>query len=236
MDSTTKDFINTINYNNYSNGNGDDNSDGYGYGYDYDISNGDGNGYGYGYSYGNGYNNVYGDGIGFGYGNGKGNGFGFGYGNDAGYGIKQINNISIIEIDGIPTAIKHVKGNVAKGYIFKNFQLIPCYVVNQDNYFAHGKTVRDAVRALKDKISLNTSIEERINAFLSEIKIDKEYKARVFYEWHHRLTGSCEFGRNEFIERYNISLDEMMTVKRFIELTENDYAGEVIRQLKERIM
>ena len=42
--------------------------------------------------------------------------------------------------------------------------------------------------------------------------------------------------RNEFIKRHNIKLDEMMTVKRFIELTENDYGGEVIRQLKERIM
>lgn len=71
--------------------------------------------------------------------------------------------------------------------------------------------------------------------FLSEIKQDKEYKASVFYDWHHRLTGSCEFGRNEFIKHHNISLDDMMSVKEFIELTENAFGGEVISQLKERI-
>ena len=108
-------------------------------------------------------------------------------------------------------------------------------MIKQDGYFAHGKTVREATHALQNKILLNTPIEERIDAFLSEIKTDKKYKAKVFYDWHHRLTGSCEFGRNEFIERYNISLDEMMTVKRFIELTKNDYGGEIIKELEDRL-
>ena len=141
----------------------------------------------------------------------------------------------VLIIDNVPTAIKQIKGNIVKGYTFRNFQLVPCYVIKQDGYFAHGKTVREATHALQNKILLNTPIEERIDAFLSEIKIDKEYKAKVFYEWHHRLTGSCEFGRNEFIERHNISLDEMMTVKRFIELTKNDYGGEIIKELEDRL-
>ena len=71
---------------------------------------------------------------------------------------------------------------------------------------------------------------------MSEIKTDKEYKAQIFYDWHHKLTGSCELGRNEFIKQHNINLDDVMTAEEFIKLTENAFGGEVIRQLKERIM
>ena len=237
MDCTIENFINTVNNNNYSIGNGDDNGNGYGHGYGYGYGNGngygDGNGnYGNGYGYGDG-NGNYGNGNddGNGYGNGDGNGYGYGNG----YKIKQINDMPVVEIDDIPTVIKCIKGNIIKGYTFINFQLVPCYVIKQDGYFAHGKTVREATHALQNKILLNTPIEERIDAFLSEIKTDKEYRAKVFYDWHHRLTGSCEFGRNEFIERHNISLDEMMTVKRFIELTKNDYGGEIIKELEKKL-
>ena len=142
----------------------------------------------------------------------------------------------VIEIDGTPTAIKHVTGNVAKGFVFRNFQLIPCYVVKQDDYFAHGETLKEAVKSLQEKILLDTSVEERIDAFLSEIKQDKEYKAKIFHDWHHKLTGSCEFGRNEFIKQHGIDLNDLMTVERFVELTKNSYGGDIIKLLEKRII
>lgn len=56
------------------------------------------------------------------------------------------------------------------------------------------------------------------------------------YEWHHRLTGSCELGRRQFAKDKGIDIEHgSMTVTEFIELTENAYGGEVIRHLKERL-
>ena len=51
---------------------------------------------------------------------------------------------------------------------------------------------------------------------------------------HHYLTGSCEMGREAFVKRHGIDLDKTYTVEEFIELTEDDYGGEIIKNLKER--
>ena len=216
-------------------------SSGYGYGDGY------GHGNGYGYGFGNGYRCSVcdGDGGGYGYGNGNGNGRDCGNGNDNGngygnsngygYGIKKINGMDVVKIDDIPTAIKKIKGNIAFGYVFEKMQLKPCYVVKQDNMFAHGETVKEAFAALQEKLFDNMTVDERINVFLKEIKSNTEYPAKTFYDWHHRLTGSCEFGRNQFVKNHNIKLDQLMTVEEFIELTKNDYGGKIIKELEKRL-
>ena len=222
---------------------------GFGFGHRHSYGNGNGNGYGegngkgssngfsYGHDngYGNGYDEGYGGGFYNGYGEGNGDSCGEGNGDGYGNGIKEINGMDVVTIDDIPTAIKRVWDNMAFGYVFENMQLKPCYVVKQDNMFAHGKTVKEAFAALQEKLFDNMTAEERIDAFLKEIKSNIEYPAKIFYDWHHRLTGSCEFGRNRFIKDHNIKLDQLMTVKEFIGLTKNDYGGEIIRELEKRL-
>ena len=61
-----------------------------------------------------------------------------------------------------------------------------------------------------------------------------KYKAKDFYEWHHKLTGSCEMGRNTFAEEHGIDLNsDMFTVEEFVELCKTSYGGEIIRKLNE---
>ena len=198
--------------------------DGYGYG--------DGSGYGYGYGSGYGY----GDGSGYGYGYGSGSGDGSGYGNGSGYGSgipKSINGEKIYMIDGVPTIIRHVRGNIAKGAILKNgLQLEDCFVVKQDEHFAHGETLAKAMEALRDKLFEDMPEEERIKAFVENHDAEKQYPNMDFFDWHHRLTGSCEMGRRAFAERHNVDLNGSMTVAEFIRLTENDYGRNVIRKLR----
>ena len=210
----------------YGSGNGNGNSNGNGNGRGYSNGNGYGCGRGRGYGYSNGY------GCGYGY----GDGYGDGYSSGNGRGIKKINGMDVIKIDDIPTAIKKIRGNIAFGYVFEKMQLKPCYVIKQDNMFAHGKTVKEAFSALQEKLFDNMTVDERINAFLKDIESNTEYPAKIFYDWHHRLTGSCEFGRNEFIKRHNINLNDKMTVEQFIALTKNDYGGDVIRELRKQII
>lgn len=55
-----------------------------------------------------------------------------------------------------------------------------------------------------------------------------------FYDWHHKLTGSCTQGRDAFARDHGLKMDDAMTPEEFIRLTCNAYGGDVIRQLAGR--
>ena len=199
---------------------------------------GDGNGNGSGYGNGNGYGSGYGSGDGNGYGSGygNGNGYGNGYGSGSGKGIKSINGYDVYRVDDIPANFTHILGNVAKGYILeRNVVLKPCYIVKGNGYFAHGKTLAEAQTALEEKIVDDMDVDEKIRLFKEKFPgVNEKYAVKDFYQWHHNLTGSCEMGRKAFANSHNIDIDnDTMTVSEFIELTENAYCGEIIRQLKD---
>ena len=178
-------------------GAGDGSGDGSGSGY----SSGYSPGYGYGDGYGSGDGSGDGDGYGYGSGDGSGDGYGCGYGSDDGSGdgygygekIASISGQKIYDIDGVPTAIYRVKGNIAKGAILQSdLTFTPCFVVKQDVYFAHGDTLHEAMEALRDKLFEDLPEEERIEAFVAEHQPGVEYPNRDLFDWHHRLTGSCD--------------------------------------------
>ena len=218
--------------------------DGYGYGsgYGYGYGDGSGSGYGYGsgdgYGYGSGSGSGYGSGdgygYGYGYGDGSGSGYGDGSGSGSGYGsgIKRFNRKPVYRIDGVNTLIRSVRGNIAHGAIVNNdLTTTPCYIVKQDNFFAHGETLREAMEALREKLFEDMPEDERIDAFLRETDREKTYPTQYFYDWHHRLTGSCDMGRKQFARENGVDLEHgMMTLTEFLELTKNAYGGDVIRK------
>jgi hypothetical protein len=212
--------------------------DGYGYGSGDGYGYGSGDGYGYGsgdgYGDGSGYGSGYGSSTGSGYGSGDGYGDGTGDGDD--YGILEINHQIIYQIDSVPTIITQLRNNIAKGFILENdFSLIPCFVVKDNNLFAHGGTLHEAMKDLQKKLFKNLSVDERIDMFLKEIKPDKTYSGQIFFEWHNKLTGSCLMGREHFVKENGLSLEKQYTLNEFIELTKNAYGGEIIKKLEEAI-
>ena len=199
------------------------------------VSSGSGYGDGYGYGYGDGYGDGDGSGYGYGYGSGDGDGYGYGDGDGDGYGdgIKSFNGEPVYTIDDVPTILRHVRWNVAHGAILNlDLTTTPCYVVKQDNCFAHGETLGNAMAALRDKLFEDMSEEERIAAFLRETEDGKAYPAQYFYDWHHRLTGSCDMGRRQFARDHGIDVEHAaMTLQEFLALTKNAYGGDVIRRV-----
>ena len=166
-----------------------------------------------------------------GYGSGSGYGSGYGYGD----GISEINGDLVCRVDDVPTIIKAVHGNVAKGFILQSdLTLTPCYIVKGSGQFAHGDTLREAMAALTDKLFEDMPEEERIAEFIkAHPDKDKAYPNQDLFDWHHRLTGSCMAGRNAFVKDRGLTLDGETTVTAFIELTKNAYNGSVIRHLEE---
>ena len=216
---------------------GSGSGDGSGYGYGDGSGYGSGSGYGYGSGYGDGSGYGSGDGSGDGYGDGSGYGSGDGYGDGSGYGIKRFNREPVYRIDGVNTLIRSVRGNTAHGAIVNNdLTLTPCYIVKQDNVFAHGETLREAMEALRDKLFADMPEDERIDTFLRETDREKAYPTQYFYDWHHRLTGSCDMGRKQFARDHGIDLDHgMVTLTEFLELTKDAYGGDVIRKVIDRM-
>ena len=164
-------------------------------------------------------------------GSGDGSGDGSGYGS----GIKSFNNQEVYDVDSVQTIITHIKDNVAKGFILNiDFTLTPCFVVKGHGYFAHGKTLKEARESLESKIFKDMEKEEVITLFIDNFKKNEKYKGTMFFEWHHRLTGSCLMGRESFVRNKGLDLEKLYSVEEFIALCENDYGSEIIKELKER--
>jgi hypothetical protein len=201
------------------------------------VSWGSGEGWGEGSGWGSGSGSGWGEGSGSGEGSGWGEGSGSGSGEGSGEGVTQVDGKNVYQIDGTPTLIQSIRGNVAHGAIlYDDLTLTPCYVVKQDNLFAHGETLRDAMEALRDKLFEDMPEEERISAFLAETECGKKYPNQHFYAWHHRLTGSCDMGRKAFAKNHGIDVENgTMTLEKFLELTKNSYGGDVIRHVQERL-
>ena len=219
-------------------GSGSGNGDGTGDGYGSICGYGDGSGYGYGstFGYGAGYGFGTGDGDGSGLSSGSGNGDGTGDGSGVD-GILQFNSFRVFVIDGIQTVIKKVIGDFAKGFIInKDLTTETCYVAKSGNTFAHGKTIHEAHEALMEKLLEEMPVEERLENFLKEFSGNKKFKVIEFYKWHHILTGSCKFGRDQFAKEHGIDLEnDEFTVKEFVELTKNSYGGDIIKEIERRI-
>ena len=219
---------------------------------------GDGSGYGYsgGFGYGDGYGPGSGDGPGSGgggdynYGNGLGNSNGSGdgdglcrgYGSEDGDGeggdvsimnIKTFKGCIVDYIDGVPTIITHIHNNVASGFIIGfDMTLIPCYVAKAGIYFAHGKTLKEAIMDAAAKEMGEMPIEERIEKFKEVFgSLDSEHTGKEFYDWHNYLTGSCRMGRDKFCEENGIDLTKKYSVKYFLNITKNSYGGDIIKQI-----
>ena len=216
----------------YGSGYGDGSGDGYGSGYGDGSGSGNGSGYGSGYGYGYGYGD--GDGYGSGYGYCDGDGYGSGYGYCD--GILSFCGQRVYQIDDVSTLIDHVHGGVAMGRILReDLTTERCYIVKQGSLFAHGETLRAAMEALRDKLLEGMPLEERIEEFVKAHEWGKAYQSADYYDWHRKLTGSCEMGRSEFAAAhgYKLTADELLTVEEFIDLTKGSYGGDIIRRLRE---
>lgn len=194
---------------------------------------GDVDGSGYGYSSGYGSGSGSGDGSGDGYSSGSRDCYGYGSGDSDGNGdgVKEFNGHKVYNIDSVPTLIFAVKGDVARGAVLRNdMTLRDCWIAKRGNFFAHGDTLHAAVEAVKAKWLENKPLDERIAEFVkTHPALDEEYGD--LFEWHHVLTGSCDFGRRQWCEEHGYKPTDSITLRTFLTETAGDYGGDVIRQV-----
>lgn len=172
-----------------------------------------------------------GSGSGSGDGSGDGYGDGDGYGSGDGDGVKEFNGRKVYDIDGVLTLIYAVRGNVAKGAVLcRGMILKDCWIAKRGNFFAHGDTLHEAVEAVEAKWRENRPLDERIAEFMkTHPSLDEPYGD--LFDWHHILTGSCEFGRRQWCEEHGYTPTDSITLRTFLTETVGDYGGDVIRRV-----
>ena len=134
----------------------------------------------------------------------------------------------------MPTIIESVHGNYARiCTVRQNVELVPCYIAKCGNYFAHAETLALAQKEAREKYEENKPLEDRISDFIAQYPtLDTKAKASDLFNWHHVLTGSCEFGRKEFCRSKGISWEEgEWSIKDFLDLTKAAYGGDIIKQV-----
>ena len=148
--------------------------------------------------------------------------------------MKSIGGKRIYQIDGVPTVITSARGGVATGFIVQSdLTLTPCYIVKENNRFAHGENLHEAYNDLMEKLYDDSSEEERLEKFREHFPdFSRKYPAEDLFVWHHVLTGSCRAGREAFCRDRGINIkNNEYTVYEFIEITKDAYGGDIIRKL-----
>lgn len=171
-----------------------------------------------------------GSGNGYGYGNGYGSGYGDGYGD----GIKSFDGQKVYIIDNIQTLIDYAHWDYARcRTVNSDLTTKECFVAKFGNFFAHGNTLKEALKDAQEKYNENRPLEERIAVFVKKYpSLDSVGSHSDLYSWHHILTGSCTFGRQEFAKFHNLSWEEgEMTIRDFLTLTKSSFGSEIIQKV-----
>jgi hypothetical protein len=100
--------------------------------------------------------------------------------------------------------------------------------------FAHGNTIKEAKADAENKYYAQMNIEDRITELRNKFTKTPKLDGTLLYNWHGILTGSCRFGRDDFISTHNINLNQKYTIEEFVALTQNSYGGEIIKKLIEK--
>ena len=68
--------------------------------------------------------------------------------------------------------------------------------------------------------------------FRSKTHPDLDTEYGDLFDWHHILTGSCEFGRKQWCKEHGFQPTDKITVRDFIRLTKFDFGGDIIGKLE----
>ena len=98
-----------------------------------------------------------------------------------------------------------------------------CYVAKKGDYYAHGETIKQAIKDVNFKFLQETF---DLDSLVSEIK----EKQTVSINEYRLLTGACSSGVKNFMSNKNITKDEL-PLSEVLYITRNEYGGGKINEL-----
>lgn len=126
-------------------------------------------------------------------------------------------------LDNILSEVINHKGNV---YKVKNYGKDKIsYIVQDDDIYSHGATIKEARDSLIYKIS------NRDTSIYNDVQLDDEFDLKDIIKMYRVITGACELGTRYFVENNN--LPDKLTVQQTIDLTQGQYGNEQFKKFFE---
>jgi hypothetical protein len=107
------------------------------------------------------------------------------------------------------------------------------FVGRYETAIAHGKTIRKAIEAARNKYFSELDFDGQKERLLAEFEKKKKLSVKELYRWHGILTGSCEYGRSLFQDEHGLKDDDELSLDEFVKLTKDSYGGDIIARLVE---
>ena len=145
---------------------------------------------------------------------------------DSNNNIGTFNNERYIIADNILSKIISKKGNYYKVVNYNEYEI--SYIVEDNNTFSHGKTLKEAQESLIYKIT------ERDLSKYENISLDTEITFNEAITMYRSITGACEYGTKSFIDSLETKKDKY-TIKEIIEITKGQYGNEKLKEFIEKV-
>ena len=125
-----------------------------------------------------------------------------------------------IIVDSILSKVLKRKGNVLK--VINHSDTKESYIVEQNGYYSHGRTLDEARESLVYKLSTRDLSE--FKSLTLESVLSRDEAIRMYMS----VTGACAFGTKQFIESRDIK--EEYSIKEIINLTISQYGNEKLKE------
>ena len=125
-----------------------------------------------------------------------------------------------IIVDNILSKVLKRKGNVLK--VINHSDTEESYIVEQNGYYSHGRTLVEARESLVYKLSTRDLSE--FKSLTLESVLSRDEAIRMYMS----VTGACAFGTKQFIESRDIK--EEYSIKEIINLTISQYGNEKLKE------
>ena len=125
-----------------------------------------------------------------------------------------------IIVDDILSKVLKRKGNVLK--VINHSDTEESYIVEQNGYYSHGRTLDEARESLVYKLSTRDLSE--FKSLTLESVLSRDEAIRMYMS----VTGACAFGTKQFIESRDIK--EEYSIKEIINLTTGQYGNERLKE------
>jgi len=113
-------------------------------------------------------------------------------------------------------------------YIYHYFHRdnpLKVFIAEQDNLYAHGKSIKEAIADLEFKKLSQLGASEHIQRIIKQGYMNpQDYRL---------LTRACREGTNRFLEDNNLTWDDSKSIDEVIELTKGNYGHDVFVRLLE---
>jgi hypothetical protein len=134
----------------------------------------------------------------------------------------ESNDKKYIKVDGIFSEVINERDNVIK---VRNIGSTKnTYIVTDGEKYAHGDSIKEAQESLIFKITDQDSSE------FKNLDTTEPQPISTLIQAYRTITGACEFGVKNFIQRKNLEMEKKYPINHIIKLTKNEYGHQQFKE------